>query len=260
MGRKLNLSQAADDAGIARPTLRRHVRGFEEMCGRPLFFLDGQSYRVSEFGHRLLPLIEGLLRQSRQLVSPAAAWLGELRYGSVRVDGNAFLIQQHPLNRLWSHDVPTLHRGLQRWTDARGALEAEAWGETRDELVVLRRGPDEWVCVSVGEQSALARWLGWEWAKSAVGKPMAQNPIGNEANELLLAPLDHVASLGGVWYDHVSATFRRPGETQWQRVTYQRLVYACTFPDGSVAVATQVETTDRIDIHEPQASHADRPD
>ena len=248
MGRELNLSRAAEVSGIARPTLRRHITAFRELCGGAVFELEGQAYRLTALGRDLLPHIDDLLMQSERLVTGKGFRRDGLIHASIELPGGAFHTQQHALNEVWTTGAKGLELGMDCWFGARGRLEAAAIAPVRDRLIVLRRSREDWLCVEVGEDSAMARWLGWEWAKSAVGKPIAQNPISNEANRLLMDPLDHVELFGGVWYDHVSALFRRPGTATNEPVNYQRLVMHCTFPDGSPAVATLVETTNQIRI------------
>ncbi len=126
----------------------------------------------------------------------------------------------------------------------------------RKQLVVLRKHEEHWICVDIGEDSAMAEWLGRDVAKSAVGHPIEQSPMSNEANRLLVEPLDHVTTFGAAWYGHVGARFSRPGGGLADPVNYQRLVLACSFPDGSLVVATFVILTDDISLPEDAAAAA----
>lgn len=250
MGETPNLSQAAKRVGLTRPTLRRHLQTLDNACNEPLFALRGQSYGPTVFGEKFLPAARRMLDESERLVSPDFSNLAGLRYSAIKIGDGWFRTQQHKLNAIWKIAPQALRDCFDEWTAARGDIDATALTARRKQLVVLRQHQERWICVHIGMASAMAEWLGRDAAKSAVGRPIEQSAMSNDANRLLLEPLDHVTIFGGAWYDHVSARFPRPGGGLADPVTYQRLVLSCSFPDGSPAVATFVVVTDDISLTE----------
>ena len=259
MGRTLNLSRAASESDVARPTLRRHLQQLDELCQGNLFKLENQNYRLTDLGEKALPIAENLLRQSQRFFSPTSSKLGGLMHASIKLKDGWFHTQQHRLNDVWQRAPDTLKSGFENWSLSQGKLEHEKFRAVRDRTVVMRPQGGEWICVEIGERSVMANWLGWASAKSAIGLPILQNPASNEANQLLIDPIDHVAVFGGAWYDHVSARFPRPGAKESNSINYQRLVMHCSFPDQTPAVVSLVHTTndifiDGVDLDEQEAT------
>ena len=125
---------------------------------------------MTDAGETSLRMAENLLRQSRRWAGSNAGQLGGLSHAAVRdSDGGWFYAQQHPLNDVWSLAPPLLVVGLEAWANCRGQLESEALTSIRPYMIVYRRRAGEWLCVEVGEKSSFATWLGWTWAKSAIG-------------------------------------------------------------------------------------------
>ncbi|MGI9355383.1 MAG: helix-turn-helix domain-containing protein [Rhizobiaceae bacterium] len=249
LARSLNLSQTVETLGVTRQTVRRHLSALEELRGEKLLILDAQRYKLTDAGETSLRMAENLLRQSRRWAGSNAGQLGGLSHAAVRdSDGGWFYAQQHPLNDVWSLAPPLLVVGLEAWANCRGQLESEALTSIRPYMIVYRRRAGEWLCVEVGEKSSFATWLGWTWAKSAIGIPVYDDPVHSDADQFLIEPFDHVSVFGGVWYDHVSTRFPREREGNPIPANYQRLVFATAFPDGSQAVVVLVARTNSLTI------------
>ena len=245
----LNLSAAVRELGVTRQTIRRHIKELELLKGERLFEQIDRHYQLTPAGTASLPVAESLLASAEAWVRGEAARESGLAHVSVDIsDDDKFHAQQHPINQIWSIAPPLIQRGLQDWTTAQSHLEHCSLKKVRPYMVVYRRHGDEWLCVDVGEKSSYASWLGWRWAKSAVGRSFTQDPIHSDADRFMIRAYDSVSLFGGVWYDHVSTRFPRREGGEPQSVNYQRLVAACTFPDGAPAVAALVARTDKIII------------
>lgn len=249
LARTLNLSQTVDTLGLTRQTVRRHVAALEELRGETLLRLDAQRYQLTSVGETSLPMAENVLRHSRKWAGSNAGQLGGLSHAIVRnSEGGWFFAQQHPLNSVWSLAPPLLVVGLEAWATCRGQLEDQALAPVRPYMIVYRKRASEWLCVEVGEKSSFTTWLGWAWAKSAIGVPVHEDPVHSDSDQFLLEPFDQVSVFGGVWYDHVSTQFAREKGGEPIPANYQRLVFASAFPDGSQAVVSLVARTNNLVI------------
>ncbi len=244
-----NLSRVADTLHISRPTLRKHLKQFEEVVGSPfLQRIDHTTYQITDFGNRLLSDVESWLGEGEALLNAKLKGTGSLFRASLDLDDDWFEIQQHPLNSLWDHKTPLLSEGFKCWLEARGWIESDAFKPIRDQIVITRTMADDWVIVEIGEKSSMTFWLGWEHVKSALGKTLSSSPITTEADELLLHAFRKANLTGTPWYDHVSTTLPKSATGERIPVNYRRLVLPCRFPDASPAIASLVERTDELVI------------
>ncbi len=248
VGREPNLSRAARGAGLARHTLRRHIKSLETMTGHTYLRLDGTEYSLTDAGRGAVAFAQKILGFCERFASAEANVLGGLTHASMLINEGWFHTQQHPVNRVFTEPNELLASGLGCWADSRGKLESAPMDRIRDRLVVMRPQAGQWICVDIGARSALADLLGWEKVKSVVGQPMMETAAGSTADRLLSDPLDHVLIFGGVWHDHVSARFPAATDKSQEPINYQRLIFSCSFPDGSPAIASLVHRTNDIEI------------
>ncbi len=256
LGRTLNLSETTRMLNVTRQTVRRHIAALEELKGDPLFVLANGEYRLTRLGERLLPSAEAILNASGRFVSGAGSDQLSLAHATFRADdGEWFYAQRRQLSTVWKNGVPLIRRGLRDWVQAQGELDSDVLETIRPYMLVHRHRGTEWICVEVGEKSSYATWLGTSWARSAIGLPLHQDPVNSRADRYLIEAYGHVSATGGTWFDHVCARFPRGADEQLFQVNYQRLVMACTFPDGTQAVGTIVARTNSIVIEGLEGGH-----
>jgi hypothetical protein len=245
----LNLSEAVRILGTTRQTLRRHIDILEEVRGEKLFEVKDRQYGLTEAGSRSIQEAETVLARGE-------AWLAGrnqnidglalVKYDDAQ--GCSFYAQQHPVPRLWRDSPPLLRHGLQAWVNGQAQLEHRSMKKITPYLNVYRKHKGRWLCVHVGEQSSIARWLGPVWAKSAIGCLLEEDPMSSGADRFVIEAYDRISREGNLRLDHIFLRLpRKEGETL-QLASYQRLLFACVFPDGRSAVATLIAITNRIDI------------
>lgn len=245
----LNLTQTVKKLGSTRQTVRRHITNLEDLLGSKLFQLSDRHYQLTEAGAHHLESARAILADTQAwLAGGQSAALGLQRIQLLEVEDGWLHMQQHPLHDVWSLGPPLLQRGLETWTRSKAQLESRAMSRIRPYLVVYRWVRDHWVCVEVGDKSSYATWLGWSWAKSALGLTYESDPIQSKADRFMITAYDFVNQAGGIWYDHVFAQFPRGAGSAPEPVLYQRLVFSCAFPDQSRAVAALVARTNTIVI------------
>lgn len=245
----LNVSRVAKRLNISRVTAGRLLELAQESCGVEIFTLKGNEYELTEEGHQVVDLAKNILRSSLSFTSPVACRMGGLSYSRFTENGHTSYAQQHSINDAWKIGLPEIKASIQAWTISRGQIEADDFQPVRDRMLIMRKEFDRWIFVEIGERASMRNWLGETTVKSAIGRPVTQNPFGNAAIRYLLPPLEHVMTYGGLWYDHVSAMFPNPKNDQIERSQYQRLVMRCEFPDTSPAFVSLVCITDDIVIN-----------
>lgn len=248
----LNLSETVNRLGVTRQTVRRHINALEEIKGTRLFELRNRSYVLTEAGAQCY-------LEARTILDQTEAWLrGKAvrarRRGSLEritytdEKGYSFHAQQHHLGRLWVDGPPLLRRGFEAWARAELQLEHPAMERIKSYRLVYRRLQDNWLCVEVGEASSYATWLGWEWAKSAIGRFSKDDPVGSDFDSFMSQSYHGVFVAGGARLDHIAGMIPRAREGQPIPVRFQRLLVGCRFPDGEPALVLFVARTNRIEI------------
>ena len=249
LGKTLSLTETTKTLNVTRQTVRRHIAGLEEIKGVPLFSISNGEYRLTMLGEQLLPSAEAILDSSSRFINGTGTDMLSLAHAIFKTDEKGwFYAQRHPLNSIWSTSVPLIKRSLSDWMMAKGQLDSDCFDAIRPYMIVYRQRGAEWICVEIGSESSFATWLGPVVAKSAIGLPLHKDPITSRADRYLIEPYGHVTMSGGIWYDHVCTRFPRKPDNQLYQVNYQRLVFACTFPDGSQAVGTIVARTNNVMI------------
>lgn len=234
---------------MSRQTVRRHLNDLEELRGEVLLDFNERKYRLTEAGQQALLEAEILLQKAEAWVSKESGSVNGLLKVSLELDGKTpFHAQRHPLSRIWKSAPPLIQEGVRAWGASDFMLEAPAIQKIRPYLIVYRKNRGDWICTEVGEHSSYVSWLGWTWAKSAIGASFESDPVGNTADTFVLEAYETVVRTGGIWYDHISTRLVRDDVEKTVPVNYQRLVFCCLFPNGEPAVASLVARTNMIEI------------
>ncbi len=245
----LNLSRAVTKLGSTRQTIRRHIALLEELKGGALFTNNERQYALTPLGRSVLP-------EALDLLSQAEAWVkGESRLvdglpvlSSVQDDGWFFHQQQHPLLKLHSSESPMLRDLLIAWVQAGGRVEDPALTEMRTYAMVFRRSGEQWIFTEVGENSGFAKWFGWKYARSVIGRVMAQLPRGASMERLMHSVYHEVEDSGGARYDHIFTVFPHGADQILRPLGYERLLLAVQFPDESYAIMSAARPSYDLEI------------
>ena len=260
LARTLNLSETAENLGTTRQTVRRHISELEACRGGTLFSLHRQSYALTPLGASSLSGARSMLRQAERWSQgeiKSASGFQHLEYAqSSSGEGGKFLCQQHPVSAVSLYGTPLVQRTLTAWGAALAQIEAPEMVEIRPYLAIYRRSSEGWVCVEIGEKSTYARWFGWTWAKSAVGRLSEEDLAGQEYNSFISDAYDRIHGEGGVRLDHLFAHLPRESSEHPVPVTFQRLLMGCVFPDGTPALIVMPDVTSKVEID--GLSEADR--
>ena len=112
----------------------------------------------------------------------------------------------------------------------------------------FRRVQENWLCVEVGEKSALSTWFGWAWTKSSIGKVLEHTAAGSNSGDYLLRAYDDVYATGSARYDHQHRRVPRVSDGPLIPISLQRLLLACKFPDGEFGLVTLSDRTYQLEI------------
>jgi len=251
LSRHLNLSKASEELSTTRQTVRRHITDLEVIVGQKLFEVIDRQYQVTP---------EGLerLEEARKLLLQLDAWAGQsslrkntagglekLQYTDA--EGRVFLSQQHPVSQIGLNGLPLMKMALEAWGNAMTQIEHEAMEAIRPYTVIYRKGPTGWVFVDVGKESAYARWFGWAWSKSVIGKLITDDNLDDEYNEFSGGAYSRIYDEGGVRIDHILAHLPKDGGEP-QPGTFQRLLLGGVFPDGTPGLILLAVITEQIEI------------
>jgi hypothetical protein len=252
LARTLNLSETVEHLGVTRQTVRRHINALQEIKGTKLFVLRNRRYLLTDAGARCYQDAAAILDQTdawlhnRPCFARHDGRLEQISY--TNENGHKFHAQQHHLGRLWQDAPALLRRSFEAWADAELQLEHPAMERIRSYRLVYRRLQDSWLCVEIGESSSYATWLGWEWAKSAVGRFSRDDPAGSEFDRFMSQAYHGVFAAGGARLDHIAGMIPRARNSEPLPVRFQRLLLGCRFPDGEPALALFVARTNTVEI------------
>lgn len=62
-----SVTKAALQLGVSQPTVTGQLRQLESRYAIELFYRQGRSLRLSDAGHRLMPLVEQLMLQENEI-------------------------------------------------------------------------------------------------------------------------------------------------------------------------------------------------
>lgn len=258
LSQTLNLTKACRKLGATRQTVRRHISDLEEIKGQPLFKIEDRQYQLTPFG-------KASIEDAKSILLHLDTWSGQSNltkrrsYGLeascfVDADGRKFFSQQHPVSKIALGGLPLMRRALAAWGEAETKIEHEAMRSIRPYTVLYRKGASGWVFVEVGQKSAYARWFGWAWSKSAIGKLMQEDKVGDEFNEFIAGAYSRIYNEGGVRLDHLFAYLPKDGCDEPLPVTFQRLLLGCVFPDGTPGLTVLAAITNQVEIDALEAN------
>lgn len=252
LAQSLNLTETADELGLTRQTVRRYIDELEDMKGAPLFGLKKNTYVLTPLGEASLGEARYILSRTERFCTPSSSVMGASAYLSAGTffdeDGRPFHTEQHPLAAISDMACPLLQRSLAAWAGAAMRLEASEMSAIRPFFVVYRQDPNGWRCVEIGEDSAYARWFGWTWSKSAVGKLSYEDQAGDQFDLVVSDTYREVFGHGGARLDHIYAHLPREVQNRPVPVTFQRLLLTCKLPDGTPVLAVLVAITNDVVI------------
>lgn len=245
----LNLSRAVKILGSTRQTVRRHIQLLEEMRGEKLFEVHDRQYVLTQAGERSV-------REAERILARTVSWVAghkDTVAGLARViyepeDGPPFYAQQHPIMKVWTSSPPLIRRSLQVWVEAQGEIEHDAMERIAPYLVVYRKFKDDWLCVRIGEKSNYASWLGWRWARSAIGSPLQDDTMSSPSDQFVTEAYESALLGGTVRLDHVATYVPKQDEGPPEPISYQRLLMGCNFPDSQPALVAMIARTQNIHI------------
>lgn len=251
MSLNLNLSKTSEEMAATRQTVRRHITDLETLLGHKLLLIVDRQYQLTDYG-------KASLSEARQLLLQIDAWAGQsslkkntsgglekLQYTDA--SGRVFHSQQHPVSQVAMKGLPLMKKAFVAWGNAKTQIEHEAMDEIRPYIVLFRKGPTGWVFVHVGKESAYTRWFGWAWSKSAIGRLITEDNLGDEYNEFSLGAYSRIYDEGGVRLDHIFAHLPKD-EGDPQPGTFQRLLLGGVFPDGTPGLILLAAITEQIEI------------
>ena len=249
LARTLNLSHAVQELNSTRQTLRRHISQLEDSMGRVLFFVEDRRYHLTPEGQEALPEAEDILARGKIWVEGRTRHVdGMMRLSHEAPNGWSFYQQQQSLKHLWDSESEILRDALSAWTLSKGELEHPAFQAIRPCVLVYRDSPSGWICVEVGENSFYTQWWGWKYARSSVGRPLAQFPGGPEFERMLNYPFREVEANGGMRLDEVVTQIPREPDGPLIPLAYKRLLLGARFPDHSFALIAVVDRSREIHI------------
>lgn len=250
----LNLTRASETLKVTRQTVRRHITDLEEIKGEKLFTLHRHEYSLTQFGAESIPEAKSILRQiegwsgSTNLARRSAKFLESAEYTDS--DGRRFYSQQHSISTIAINGLPIMKAALAAWGNAQTQIEDAAMEVIRPYLVIYRKSAGGWICVEIGEESAYAKWFGWAWSKSAIGRLSQEDNAGDDYNDFIAGAYARIYSEGGVRLDHIYAHLPRESIEDPVPVTFQRMLMGCVFPDETPALAVLVLMTNQFEIND----------
>lgn len=239
----LNLSQAVEELGSTRQTVRRHIAQLEEAMGFKLFDVQQRRYVLTDRGARALA-------PARVLLDQGLVWYrgqfehsdGMLKFSYEDAAGWFYHQQQQPMSVLWSGNSGLLPAAAKAWVNAEGHLEHAAMSAVRPYILVYRENIEGWICVEVGEKSMYTQWSGWAQARSSLGRSLNSLPGGDAVSSLVDAPFQEIAAGHGMRLDQILTKLPYGGsDGPLRTIAFDRLLASVELPDGSRAVASFVD-------------------
>jgi hypothetical protein len=254
----LNISQAARELKISRITLQNRLRELEKLCGYKLLELDGHNtYKLTARAQNWAEEVRIWLRRGEDIFSLSDERAKGLLQSSFEHYGKPFFSQQHPVNDIWEHDTPYLQSMLSDWVKAKAEFGNPKLARLSDNAFFVRLRDEEFIIMAIGKHAAIMEWLGREWCLSAIGKPLSSTAISTRADQIVTYAYRQAILTGSPWYDHVSVAMPRPVKNSIERAYYRRLILPCKLPDGSPVVASIVELTTDLKIHNFKVPYSD---
>lgn len=252
LSENLNLSTTSDALGLTRQTVRRQISQFEALVGCKLFELNKQRYILSPNGALYLKTAQSILEQLDSLAGRTGHHVivakGLEKRQFIDSDGREYFSQQHPASQISTKGVTLLREAFWAWGTSLSQIEHDAWTDIRPYTVLYRKSQHGWVFVDVGSESAYAKWFGWSWARSARGKLINDDNVGDDFNSFISAAYSRIYEEGGVRLDHIYAHAPMGDTGPPEPGTFQRLLLSGVFPDGTAGLIVVAAFTRNVEI------------
>jgi len=248
LARLLNLSHVSNELGFTRQTVKRHITELEDKIGASLFRLEDRKYVLTKEGEEALPGAKMLLLNANNWISGISGPHSSKIKIEYEEGANFHFIQKHPISLLHTMGPKLLKSALKSWIDANGRIDHDALKALQLYAVNFRKQEKFWVCMSIGEKSSLASWLGQDLVMSSAGALIQESPItGNYTTDAVEA-YDYVYHTGDIVYDHVCSGLPHTLGGRGDIANFQRLILPCTFPNGEGFISSFVFRTNNINI------------
>lgn len=249
LARTLNLSETVRILKSTRQTVRRHIKILEDVRGTSLFEHKDGRYFLTQSGYDSIVEAELLIARSEAWLSGNLSHIDDLQVINIEEKtAPRYYSQQHHLTRLWRDGTPLLRHAFQCWMKAEAAIENAEFASVRPYLVLFRRKAQRWICIETGEKSALAKWFGWEWAKSSIGNFLENSPAGPSHGEYISQAYNEVYQTGCVRLDHQHRQVPKTVDGPLASINFQRLLLSCILPDGDRVLTSLSDMTYCVDI------------
>ena len=251
----LNLVEASKQLNLTRQTINRHLRELQELKGEVFYNRVGNKFVLTEDGKKACSEAKSLLAHTSQWLQNGYSVNSEFSKRIFAEDDEYLFVQEHPLIDVWHISPPLIQEGLKCWVEANGQLEHRAMKKIRPYLILFREHKDQWLCIEVGDNSSIASWLGWKWARSAIGTFLDTSEIASKNGRQMTDGYLHAAASGGICYEHICARLPRRTSDKLHPVNYQRLTFSFLLPNYERVLASLVARTNKITIDgvEPSA-------
>ncbi|MEM9332913.1 MAG: hypothetical protein AAGA53_16450, partial [Pseudomonadota bacterium] len=246
---KLNISEASANLAISRQTLKRHLTELQTLTGKTFFRSMGNKFELTEDGAAAKVEAKSLLVLTDKWVKRTSASGLQFTQEVFSEEDKYLFVQDHPIIDVWHVAPPLLREGLSCWVNASGHLEHKAMNKIRPYLIVFREYEGAWMCFEIGEKSSIAEWLGWNWAKSAIGTFLDSDSVVSQNGREMTDAYDVAARSGGLCYEHICALLPKPDCEKLLHVNYQRLIFSCLLPNNEKVLASLVCRTNEVRIN-----------
>ncbi|MGI9352061.1 MAG: helix-turn-helix domain-containing protein [Rhizobiaceae bacterium] len=244
----LNLVEASKQLNLTRQTIHRHIKDLQELKGEIFFDRVGNKFVLTSEGKKAWTEAKSLLVHSSQWLQGGYSVDTEFSKKIFADDDEYLFIQEHPLIDVWHISPPLIQEGLKCWVEANGQLEHRLMKKIRPYLILFREHQNRWLCIEVGDKSSIASWLGWKWAKSAIGTFLDTSEIVSKNGRQMTDGYQNAAASGGVCYEHICARLPRHSSDKLHPVNYQRLTFSFLLPNYEKVLASLVVRTNNIAI------------
>ena len=243
-----NVAKASRQLNLTRHTVVRHIAELQKLRNQTLFDRSDRSYELTDGGKQAYTEAKALLQNTIRWMDKPHPIQTEFTKEMFAGKDDYILVQEHPILDVWKIAPPLLQSGLTAWVEAKGQLEHPALEKIRPYLIMFREHNEGWMCIEVGEESSLMSWLGWKWAKSAIGTILDTAPVGTTNNRHMVDAYHQTSASGGVCYEHVCSRLPSPQHGEVVNVNYQRLIFSCLLPDQEKIIASLAFRTNSIII------------
>ncbi len=249
LARTLNLTQAVQELGSTRQTVRRHINQLEEAMQFKLFDVEHRRYALTDAGARAIAPAQMLLDQGE-------VWFrgqydsvdGMVRFSYENTQGWKLHQQELPISVAWTCRSELLRTALKAWALSEGRLECPQLTRIRPYILAYRDIPDGWICTEVGEKSFYSNWFGWAQARSSVGRNLSQFQGGEQFASLADGPFRDISATHGIRMDQMMVETRAEDDGPKNCILFDRLLMGVRMPDDSPAIVSVVDRACKVRI------------